>query len=289
MANNSNPLSDILKKIVGLFFPPQNLPAQTPSSPPSTISTVMNRKVLAIDFRPAAIPSFWSNTDSLIQKYVAAMQQASGNMLVYQVVNTLEVPKYPLLLDGRQYDDTTWKLALDDDTKAFRDSHGSYMLADYQRIIQDFNLVQQVQSQQIDEVWMFGGPYFGFYESRMVGTGAFWCNGPGIEQNCRRFVIMGYNYQRDVKEMVHDFGHRAESILARQFGSQTFLHQLYTSQPPAATTVPAPKNDFEQYLMTHGTVHRKPGGADYGQDEMAWVSALKPEWFPPAVDPNKAS
>ncbi len=143
-------------------------------------------------------------------------------------------------------------------------------------------------SQQIDEVWMFGGPYFGFYESRMVGKGAFWCNGPGIELNCRRFVIMGYNYQREVKEMVHDFGHRTESILARQFDSQAFLQQLYSSQPPTATTVPAPKNDFEQFLMARGTVHRKPGGADYSQDEIAWVTALKLEWFPPVVDPNKA-
>lgn len=284
MANNS--FADFLKKLLKLFVPPK--PQTSPPPIPSTVPTVMTRKVLVIDFRPAAIPSFWNNTDNLVQKYIEAMQQTSRKMLIYQVVNKQEVARYPLLQDGRQYDDTTWKLALGDDTKAFRDSHGNYMLADYQRIIQDFNLVQQVQSQQIDEVWMFGGPYFGFYESRMVGKGAFWCNGPGIEQNCRRFVIMGYNYQRDVKEMVHDFGHRAESILARCFGSQPFLHQLYSLEPPTATTLPAPQNDFEKFLIAHGTVHRKPGGADYSQDETAWVTALKPEWLPPAVDPNNA-
>jgi hypothetical protein len=49
----------------------------------------------------------------------------------------------------------------------------------------------------------------------------------------------------------------------------------------------APKNDYEKFLLTNGTVHRKPGGADYGQDEIAWVTALQPEWFPPAVDPNR--
>jgi hypothetical protein len=249
----------------------------------------MNRKVLAIDFRPAAIPSEWNSADILIPKYITAMQQATGNMLTFQLVNKLEVVQYPLLQDGRQYNDTTWKTALDDDTKAFRDAHGNYMLADYQRIIQDFNLVAQVQSGQIDEVWMFGGPYFGFYESCMVGNRAFWCNGPAIVQNCRRFVVMGYNYQRDVKEMVHDFGHRAESILARQFNSQALLNMLYSAQPPAGAALSAPKNEFEQFLITHGTVHRKPGGADYGQDETAWVTALKPEWFPPAIDPNRAS
>jgi hypothetical protein len=246
-------------------------------------------KVLAIEFRPAAVPQNWNHSDDLIQKFIATMRQASNNLLIYQVVSKLVVSQYPVLTDGRQYDDTTWAQALNNDKAALRDAHGNYMLADYQRILQDYSILQKVQSKQVDEVWLFGGPYFGFYESRMVGRGAFWCNAPAIEQNSRRFVVMGFNYQRDLKEMVHDFGHRAESILARQSGSQSFLLQLYAPQPPAAAAMPAPKNDFEQFLLTKGTVHRTPGGADYSQDEIAWVTALKPAWFPPAVDPNRVT
>ena len=249
---------------------------------------LMAPKVLVIDFRPSAIPSAWFQTADLVQQYITAMRQVSNNVIVYQIVNTIPATKYPVLLDNRQYNNITWAAAQADDSKAYRDAHGSYMLADYQRILQDFTILDQVNSQQIDEVWMFGGPYFGFYESRMVGRSAFWCNGPGIEQNCRRFVVMGFNYQRSVKEMVHDFGHRAESILARQFGSQNFLQMLYSPNPPTAAAMPAPKNDFERFLLANGTVHRKPGGADYGQDETAWVTALDPTWLPFAVDPNKA-
>jgi hypothetical protein len=249
----------------------------------------MSPKVLAIDFRPAAIPANWYNTELLIEQYIDAMQKASRNTLVYHLMNILTVSEYPLLLDGRRYTNATWSAALANDPKAFRDPHGAYMLADYQRIIQDFNLIQLVMENLIDEVWMFGGPYFGFYESRMVGQNAFWVNGPGIERACRRFVIMGFNYQRSVKEMVHDFGHRAESILARKYGSQNFIQALYSAQPPAPTAMPAPKNDFERFLLINGTVHRKPGGADYGQDENFWVTALKPSWFPLCVDPNKVA
>lgn len=250
-------------------------------------SSLMAPKVLAIDFRPAAVPKDWNKTDDLIQKYIATMRQVSGDKLIYQLKNKVTVSDHPVLLDGRRYDDATWTQALRDDKTAFRDSNGNYVFADYMRILQDFNILAQIQSKQIDEVWMFGGPYFGFYESRMVGKGAFWCNAPGIEQNSRRFVMMGFNYQREVKEMVHDFGHRAESILAKQFGSASFLQQLYSPQTPAAAALSAPKNDYEQFLLTNGTVHRKPGGADYGQDEILWVTALKPAWFPAAVDPNK--
>ena len=131
---------------------------------------------------------------------------------------------------------------------------------------------------------MFGGPYFGFYESRMAGKGAFWCNAPGIERDCRRFVIMGFNYQRGGQEMIHSFGHRAESILSKHFGSQDFQNRLYGLQTP-----PPPKNEYEQWLLDHGTVHRKPGGTDYGQNEFAWVSALKAEWWPRIMDPNKVA
>ena len=249
--------------------------------------SVLYRKVLAINFRSTAIPAEWNQADELIEHYIQTMRQASGDLLIYHLTDKLDVPTYPVLLDGRQYEDATWTQAYNNDQTALRDSHGSYMMADYQRILQDFNILQQVKAKTIDEVWMFGGPYFGFFESRMVGKGAFWCNAPGIEATSTRFVVMGFNYQREVKEMVHDFGHRAESILARQFGSQNFLQQMYTQGGPNTAAMSAPANDYEQWLLDRGTVHRKPGGEDYGQDELAWVTALKPGWFPFVVNPNK--
>jgi hypothetical protein len=54
----------------------------------------------------------------------------------------------------------------------------------------------------------------------MCGRGAFWCNSPPVKgtQGCkRRFVIMGFNYERGVGEMLEDLGHRAESIMDRVY------------------------------------------------------------------------
>jgi hypothetical protein len=53
----------------------------------------------------------------------------------------------------------------------------------------------------------------------MAGPGAVWCNAPPLERTSatRRFVIMGFNYERGVGEMLEDLGHRAESILAHVF------------------------------------------------------------------------
>jgi hypothetical protein len=243
--------------------------------------TPLTRKVLVIDFHPAAVPARWNRSDDLIPKFIDAMRKASKDILEYQVVEKLEVAEYPVLMDGRQYTNTTFIGVLADDRSALRDANGSYVFANYGQIIQKFDILQKVESEQIDEVWMFGGPYFGFYESRMVGRDAFWCNGPAIEEDCRRFVVMGFNYERDVKEMVHDYGHRAESLLAKQFGSEAFLRRMYAQQSALA-----PANAYEQFLADFGTVHRKPGGQEYGQDEFAWLAALQPAWWPPTIDPN---
>ena len=54
----------------------------------------------------------------------------------------------------------------------------------------------------------------------MCGSGAFWFNAPplaGTEHASRRFVIMGFNFERGVGEMLEDLGHRAESILYKVF------------------------------------------------------------------------
>ena len=243
--------------------------------------TPLTRKVLVIDFRPEAVPAHWHRSDALIPQYIESMKKASQDILQYEVVETLKVADYPALLGERQYTDTTYAAVLADDKSALRDKNGNYLLADYDQIIQKFELLQKVQSGQIDEVWMFGGPYFGFYESRMVGRGAFWCNGPAIEKDCRRFVIMGFNYERDVKEMIHDYGHRTESLLAKQFHSDRYLRNAYSLKATAA-----PANLYEKFLSGHGTVHRKPGGKDYSQDEFAWLSAMQTEWWPPTIDPN---
>ncbi len=288
--SGSNPFLDFIRNLLAFLFP---------QPPPPPLS--MPRKVMAIVFQPTG-PNFqsssssWSNPDDLVAGYIAKIGAVSGSQLTYQVTVKKVAPYFPALKDGRCYDDTTWAQAMANDTQAFRDpASGGYEMADYSRILADFNILQEVGTASVDEVWMFGGPLFGFYESCMVGKGAFWCNGPQIQAETRRFLVMGFNYERSVKEMVHDYGHRVENILATQFGSLALLGAMYSKNLPSnaplppATSFPAPKNDFEQFLLDHGTVHRAPGGLDYGQDEAAWLSALKPEWWPPTIDPDRVS
>jgi hypothetical protein len=152
----------------------------------------------------------WSRVDDLLAGYIADVDECSGGLVKYQVVERLTLDDFPVKVDRFAYDAASYLQAL---------RSGQYHAPDwmdYGPILTSLRLLQRVEQGDFDEVWLFGAPGFGFYESRMAGHGAFWCNAPACENTeaCRkRFVIMGFSYERGVGEMLEDLGHRAESVL----------------------------------------------------------------------------
>ncbi len=184
----------------------------------------VTRKVLAITYNPE-VPSEggrklaevmeWNHPDQLMPKHIDDVREASYGYANYTVVEKIEVDKLPVKADGFVYQP-------DEFVKILRTNQGFHDpdAVDYHRILADFDIINRVNSGAIDEVWLFAFPYAGFYESIMCGPGAFWCNAPELKNTDnanRRFVIMGYNYQRGVGEMMENLGHRAESIMERVF------------------------------------------------------------------------
>jgi len=157
----------------------------------------------------------WNDPDDLARRYIADIREASYDFVHYQIVDRVELDRYPLKEDGFQYTDDTY-LACWRARQGFHNPD----TADYRVILRDANFVAKFEAGQVDELWAFGFPYAGFYESCMAGRGAIWCNGPVIpttERIARRFVVMGFNYERGVGEMLEDLGHRAENIMAYVF------------------------------------------------------------------------
>jgi len=152
----------------------------------------------------------WHDADELCRQYIADLREASGGYVEYEIVERIEQDGWPVKEDGFRYDDDIY-------LHNWRSKSGWHQpdTADYEAIISEFDLLKRIDADQIDEVWLFGFPYAGYYESRMVGPGAFWCNGPAMPRSdvSRRFVIMGFNYERGVGPMLESFGHRVESHL----------------------------------------------------------------------------
>ena len=161
----------------------------------------------------------WYRPADLITGFMADMLQASGGMARYQIVQRVDVDEFPAEIDGFQYNPNTYMDVLRGTTPLHIPQE-----SDYHAIISKYNILQRVARNEIDEVWVFGFPHAGFYESTMGGPGAFWCNAPPLKNtdaSKRRFVIMGFSYERSVGEMQEAYGHRAESIMEKTFGKLT--------------------------------------------------------------------
>jgi hypothetical protein len=206
--------------------PPPQPPA--PATDPNEPAEITVSRVLVIVYDPVMNPATgqklseqqgWKRIEDLATGFMADILQYSYGMARYQVVERIEVNEFPAKVDGFRYTPQTLMDVL-------RNVSPPYMPqeADYYAIIEQFDLLTRVARNEIDEVWMFGYPHAGFYESIMAGPNPFWCNAPALkntEASQRRFVIMGFSYERGVGEMLESFGHRVESILDKTFEGLT--------------------------------------------------------------------
>lgn len=170
----------------------------------------------------------WNDPDQLAAGYIDDVRLASGGYVNYEIVVRREVDGFPAKADGFAY---TAEQYID----AWQRQRGFHEpdRVNYERLLRQFDVYRQVDQDQIDEVWLMGFPYAGYYESLMVGPGAFWCNAPPLAGGpCRRrFVVMGFNYQRGVGEMLENLGHRVESIMSHVYrgrGGEANLWQRFT-------------------------------------------------------------
>ncbi|HJS18911.1 MAG TPA: hypothetical protein VJ785_09180, partial [Anaerolineales bacterium] len=147
--------------------------------------------------------------------YMSDVEEVSGGLARHQVIQRIDVDAFPAKIDGYRYDPISYYNVVQGMMRPYMPQE-----ANYYEIIEQFDLLKRVASDEIDEVWVFNFPHAGFYESIMAGPGAFWCNAPPLrntDASGRRFVIMGFSYERGVGEMLENLGHRVESIMQKTF------------------------------------------------------------------------
>jgi hypothetical protein len=165
----------------------------------------------------------WSNPDTLANSLVAYMQQVSSNRANYTIVETINETSW----DAIKYNDGTFQ------TEAYMNNclhnpetvgcgviPGPVNATDYKYFEERYNICDRVNNGSIDEVWFFGGPYATMtWEATLIGPTAFYFNSqPTIITKCNKNVpVMGFNYERGLSEMVHDFGHRMEATMAKAY------------------------------------------------------------------------
>jgi hypothetical protein len=290
----------------------------TTSPPIGTVGSVelpLDVRVLVLNFDPIieakggkrlSVAAGHRDPRELAKGYMEDISKASGGFIAYRIIEWRDIDAYPVKKDGFRYTDESYWACIERREK-WHEPDG----LDYDMTLAEFDCARYINEGKIDEVWLFGGPYFGYWESAMAGPGAFFINGgtyPNVPAK-RAFAIMGFNYERGVAEMIHDLCHRTESTLARLYGGwkvevldsawakfaanekQSGTAAVGTCHyPPNAEkdydyanerTVMSTSDDYLGYPKLTGTkkpVNRESwGGPDYHRNYMIWWFSRLPK------------
>lgn len=279
-------------------------------------------KVLVLNFDPI-IPQEgnrrlhevgkWHAPRDLADGYIRDVEAASGGLIDYRIVEWKDIDTFHTKVDGFRYTPEEY-------LKCMKEGKGWHQpdTADYPRTFQEYGVLPKIDSGQVDEVWFFGGPYFGYNESAMAGPGAFYINGAVYDKvpSKRAFAIMGWNYERGVAEMIHNLCHRTESTMSRVYGGwkseelttnwARFAANLKQSGTAACGTCHYPPNAEKDYdyanprvvestaddWLTYPKLTGKTtpvsretwGGPDYHRNYMKWWFSHLPK--APGVNPD---
>ncbi|MFZ5856567.1 MAG: hypothetical protein ACOYZ6_07035 [Chloroflexota bacterium] len=281
--SSGNFFASLLDFILSLFKKKEPTPAPTPTLPtglpdstdePAAITT---SKVMLIVYDPTmedgqklSQKMSWYRPDDLVTAFTADILQYSHGMARYQIVQRHMLDEFPVKTDGYRYTPQAYLDVL----RGVSQPHVPQD-ADYTAILNRFNVLSKITSGEIDEVWVFAFPYAGFYESAMGGAGAFWCNAPPLKNTAqcpRRFVVMGFNYERYVGEMLESFGHRTESILVKTFEKLAGDANLWTRFIRYEKSAPG--------RAACGNIHYAPNSErDYDWNNPAPVSSECYDWL----------
>jgi hypothetical protein len=218
-------------------------------------------KVLAIHFdpiddtgQPLSKRYQWNEVRNLTWQHTSDMYFSSGGAVAYDVVAMRTVREFPPML-GEPFTLESYHSCLGQGKSCIDATR-----TDYTKLIYDEGLCSEIASEYVDEVWLFGGPGFGFYESRMIGPGAFHVNSAPLfsdapTSECTRpFLIMGFAMQRTNVEMLHNFGHRVDHMLAHYAENP-----VRGFDPETASLFMRPKSGIG--FAGCGTTHHPPNAA----------------------------
>ena len=292
-----NSRSPFLEALRNLFSKPKPPAPDYPVPPDSTTEPArsVTARVLLVIYDPVMEPASgvklsklmqWQSPDTLANACIHDILEASGGMARYQIVQRMELNEFPVKSDGYRYDPQTYLEVI----KGLRPPHKPEG-ADYQAILNGLKVLPSIAKREIDEVWLFAFPQAGFYESTMGGAGAFWCNSPPMtwtSSSTRRFIVMGFSYERGVGEMLEAFGHRSESLISKVFNCQDFVAWAYKQGRVPASVGPN-LNLFQQFISFDqiapgkaglGTIHYAPNSIhDYDWNNPRLVPSTCYDWY----------
>jgi hypothetical protein len=228
----------IIAALLSLFLvSPVNAQLSIPDAP-------VTKKVFLIIFNPLIETGSsqvrlnqylgWSDPQGITNNVISGFPSVSHNLISYTIQETQLVDDYPVKSDGFKYTDSSYLNCVNNNSTCHDPD-----ISNYQLIFSTYNIC----AKNVDEVWMWGGPWFGFHEfihANFCGKTQF---------------VMGFNYERGSGETWHDFGHRMEFVNIARIGGGNWAQDEANEW-----------NKFSKIAGHCGNIHYPPGTI-IGQEE----------------------
>jgi prepilin-type N-terminal cleavage/methylation domain-containing protein len=228
VTNNARSINSPIQTSVITCLTPSPTPTAgpVPSRTPLATAGPISKKVFLVVYNPHLSAAYgnktvinyygWNDPYALTNSAISWWSSQTQNRITFTVVKQTELNEFPVKQDGFTYNENSYYNVV----RGITPSHNPDII-NYNTMLTETNACALFNSGQIDELWMFGGPWFGFYESTLAGNNGFWYNSPPVTgSGCLNLMpIMGYSYERGYSEMIHDFGHRTEATMTEVYGS----------------------------------------------------------------------
>ncbi len=219
----------------------------------------------------------WNDHTVLTQGTIEFFRQVTNNRLQYNVIyTTIVTDGWPAKIDGFRYTEAEYLAVI----TGQKPPH-SPDTVDYNAIVNSsaLDICGKANRGEIDEVWIYNGPYFGFYESTLVGPGAYWYNSPPVSgpHNCQRLIpIMGPSPERGLDCAIHNFGHRMEAAMTKVYGSWQQNRTSHNWERFALVKALSPDYSYSGC----GNIHYPPNGQrDYDYRNSSYTPSTCDDFF----------
>jgi len=227
----------------------------------------------------------WRDPVALANSLVKHFTEATDSVVNFQIVETIHASilftrYYGSFLTATQYVQLLQEPGWVTLKKA---SDSGQIWFDYREFVKYYKFDERRNNGEIDEVWVYTGPFLGMYESQLMGPKAFWWNSPPIKDGTaltKLLSVMGLNYERGVDQGFHSFGHRMESAMIQAYYEATGLNwNPKRANPTAWDLFTRIEKDVPGGAHV-GNVHYPPNGtSDYNYGNTTLVTSYAENWY----------
>jgi hypothetical protein len=198
------------------------------------LATAIKKKVALVRYDPYVEPGTrlsevlgWPDESGRSQHLADRLAEVSAGGVNHQIVEDVIIDAFPLKMDGFRYDWKSYQGCRADHDSCHDPDAASYaaMMQDYEAVTGN-SLCSEISSGAVDEVWLWGGDYFGFdefalripkdqpaYQPDPYNPWIYDLRTKDLPQCGKTYFVMGYNPDVGFDNMMHSYGHRIESAM----------------------------------------------------------------------------